>query len=125
MPRQRMPVLIRGVEYPDAHAAAAALGVSPDTVYCAIIRGNPDRCGLGPDYKARRRAGGLPPKPVTIAGRKFASMAELARFLGRDPRAVRISLRAGGIAKGRIVMAVLKQIAAEENAARRAMDKAE
>lgn len=120
-----MPVLIRGVTYPSAREAAEALGVSVDTVYCAIIRGNPDRCGLGVDYQNRRRGGGLPPKPVTVAGRQFASMADLARFLGRDPRAVRISLRAGATARGRIVMAVLKEIARQENEARRAMDKAE
>ena len=125
MSRQRMSVEIRGVIYPDADAAAAALGVSPDTVYCAIIRGNPDRCGLGPDYQKRATKGGRPPKPVIVAGRRFASMADLARFLGRSPRAVRASLRAGGLARGRIVMAVMKQIAAEENAARRAMDQAE
>ncbi len=42
MPRARMPVMIRGKTYPDAQAAAKALRVAPATVYCGIIRGNPD-----------------------------------------------------------------------------------
>ena len=120
MPRQKMPVMIRGVTYPDAEAAAKALRVAVDTVYCGIIRGNPDRIGLGPDYAARPHKGGKPPKPVTVAGQRFASMAELARAIGREPRAVRVSLRAGGIAKDRIVRAVMALIAARENAAMRA-----
>lgn len=36
--RQRMPVMIRGVQYKDAHTAAEALGVSLATVYDAISR---------------------------------------------------------------------------------------
>ncbi len=123
--RQRMPVAIRGVTYPDAHAAAKALRVSVDTVYCGISRGNPDRIGLGPDYAARQRKGGLPPKPVTVAGQRFASMAELARAIGRDPRNVRNSLRAGGLARERIVRAVMALIAARENAAMRAAMRSE
>lgn len=120
MPRENMPVMIRGKLYPDAKAAAKALRVSVDTVYCGISRGNPDRIGLGPDYAARPHRGGLPPKPVTVAGQHFASMAELARAIGREPRAVRVSLRAGGIAKDRIVRAVMALVAARENAAMRA-----
>lgn len=120
-----MQVQIRGKVYPSAPAAARALKVSVSTVYCAISRGNADRCGLGVDYENRARGGGLPPKPIIVAGRRFASMADLARFLDRDPRAVRTSLRAGAVAKGRIVMAVMQEIARQENMARRAMDKAE
>lgn len=114
MSRQRMPITIRGVTYPDAHAAGKALGVSYQTVYCAVCRGNIERVGLGIDYRNRRVKGGKPPKPVIIAGRRFASIAALARALGREPRNVRISLKAGDVAKGRIVLAVLKMIAAEE-----------
>lgn len=120
MPRERMQVMIRGKVYEDAHAAAKALRVAVDTVYCGISRGNPDRIGLGPDYRARPRKGGLPPKPVVVAGQRFASMADLARALGRDPRNVRHSLRAGGLARERIVRAVMALVAARENAAMRA-----
>ena len=125
MTRQTMTVAIRGVTYPSAQAAATALGVKPSTLSCAISRGDIDRIGLGVDYARRETKGGLPPEPVIVAGRRFASMADLARFLGRDPRNVRVSLRAGGTAQGRIVVAVMKQIAAKENAARRAADLAE
>lgn len=120
MPRERMPVMIRGKLYADAHAAAKALRVAVSTVYCGVIRGNPDRIGLGPDYAARPHRGGLPPKPVTVAGQRFASMAELARAIGRDPRNVRNSLRAGGLARERIVRAVMALVADRENAAMRA-----
>lgn len=118
-----MKVLIRGTEYPSARAAADALGVSVATVYCAIIRRDPDSIGLGRGKNKTRRAGGLPPKPVIVAGRKFASIADLARFLSRDPHDVRQSLKRGRLAHERIVLAVMKQIAKEENAARRAADK--
>lgn len=122
-----MPVLIRGKEYPSAKEAAKALGVATATVYCGVIRGNPDRIGLGPDYSARRRGGGKPPQPVTIAGQHFPSMADLARAIGRDPRSVRASLKRGGEAHRRIVRAVMeivaqrmKEAAARENAALKA-----
>lgn len=123
MPRQNMPVVIRGERYIDCHDAAAALGVAVSTVYCGVIRGNPDRIGLGPDCAARRRAGGLPPKPVKVCGEDFASMADLARAIGREPRNVRTSLKAGGLAKQRIILAVMRLIAARENAAMKAATK--
>lgn len=124
MPRPRMSVTIRGVTYPDAEAAAKALRVAKATVYCGIIRGDPDRIGIGRGRGPRSgKKGGLPPKPVTVAGRKFSSMAALARAIGRDPRCVRVSLRAGGLAQERIALAVIKLIAAEDMAARRAKDR--
>lgn len=122
--RTRMQVCIRGKIYPDAKAAAKALGVALATVYCGISRGNPDRIGLGPDYKRRRRqGGGQKPKPVVVAGQRFASIADLARAIGRDPRNVRHSLRRGAIAKRRIALAVMKIVAARENAAVKAAAK--
>lgn len=125
MSRQRMSVEIRGVIYPSAKAAARALGVSTATVYCALCRGDIDRVGLGVDYRKRATKGGRPPKPIIVAGRRFNSQADLARAIGRSPRALRVSLQAGGTAKERIALAVMKLIAQEENAARRAMDRAE
>lgn len=118
-----MRVLIRGVEYPDVHAAAAAHNVTVATVYDAIIRRDPDSIGLGRGKVKRNPKGGLPPKPITVAGQKFPSLAALARYIGRPPREVRTSLKRGELAQRRIVLAVMKRIAQQENAARRAADK--
>jgi hypothetical protein len=120
-----MQVAVRGVVYPDARAAAKALKVAVSSVYCAVIRGNPDRLGLGPDYRRRRTGGGLPPKPVTVAGQRFASMADLARAIGRDPRCVRKSLSGGPIARERIARAVMAIVAARENKALRSFTRGE
>lgn len=114
-----MRVFIRGKTYPDVKAAAADLGVATATVYCGIIRGNVDRIGLGVDYDARNHRGGRPPKPVTIGGQRFASMADLARAIGRDPRNVRASLRRGAESQRRIALAVMRLTAKRENAALR------
>lgn len=114
-----MRVCIRGKTYPDVKAAAADLGVATATVYCGIIRGNVDRIGLGPDYEARNHSGGRPPKPVIIGGQRFASMADLAKAIGREPRNVRASLRRGPEAHRRLAIAVMRAAAARENAALR------
>lgn len=112
-----MPVRIRGVEYPTARHAAAALGVSQQAIWSGLARGSIDRVGLGVDYKARRTLGGKP-KAVVVAGKPFKSMAELARFIGRRPCNVRVSLQSGEEARGRIIRAVLARVAEAENKAR-------
>jgi hypothetical protein len=110
-----MQVEIRGKVYENAKAAAKANGVAVASVYFAIIRGNPDRLGKGIDYKARKTKGGLPPKPVVIAGQRFESMAALARAIGRPSRSVRTAWNNGRRAP--IVLAVLNLIADRENRA--------
>lgn len=110
-----MRVTVRGVTYPSAHEAAAAHGVAVATVYCAISRGRIDRLGLGPDYKARKHGGGQKPQPVTVAGQRFASLAELARAIGRTPKAVRVSWKRGQ--RESIVLAVMRLVAERENKA--------
>lgn len=121
-----MMIEIRGKVYPDAKAAAKAKKVAVSTVYDAVIRRNPDTIGLGRGARPKAsRKGGKPPKPITVAGRRFASIAALARAIGREPRYVRASLKAGEIARNRIALAVMGLIAAEENAARRAVDRSE
>lgn len=115
---QMMSVVIRGKFYPSVPIAAKALKVATATIYDALSRGNIDRVGLGVDYKKRRNRGGSP-KPITIAGKTFPSMAELARSIGRSPKAVRASLCRGKEARLNITMAVLKLIAEQENIAMR------
>lgn len=113
MSRERMPVEIRGKLYAHAGTAAKALKIAESTVYCGIMRGNIDRIGLGPDYKARKTRGGRP-KTVTVAGKKFSSVADLARFINRSPKAVRASLTAGEDARQNVITAVIHKIAAQE-----------
>jgi len=115
-----MRVTIRGVTYASVKEAAQAIGVAPSTAACGLSRGDPDRIGLGLDYRARRQRGGTPPKAVTICGQHFASIGDLARAIGRDPRAVRTSLRKGETARANLVRAVLRLIADRENAAMKA-----
>lgn len=105
-----MPVTIRGVAYPSARHAAEALGVTVHAVYSGLCKGYIDRVGLGTDYASRKVKGGRP-RAVIVAGRSFQTIAELARFLGRDPSCVRVSLRSGPEAQGRIVRAVMAETA--------------
>lgn len=115
-----MTVVVRGKVYPNATAAAKALKVAESSVFCAIMRGNVDRLGLGIDYKKRVTKGGKC-RPVTIAGKQFESMAALAKAIGRPAKSVRFSLNAGPAARANIVHAVMKLIAEKENAAMRAV----
>lgn len=116
-----MPVLVRGTTYPSAKSCAAALGVSLATVYCAVSRRDPDSIGLGRGNRPpAARKGGLPRKPVIVAGQRFASVADLARAIGRNPKDVRSSLRRGEAAQRGIVLAVMKLVATRENEAMRA-----
>lgn len=111
-----MPVAVRGVIYPSAHDAAAALGVKVATVYDAISRRDPDTLGLGRSYIPAKNRKSPKAKPVTVAGTKFRSIADLARQIGRKPKDVAFSLRRGEIAHRRVVLAVMKMIAAKEQA---------
>lgn len=120
MTRERMPVVVRGKVYPNAAVAAKALKVAESSVFCAIMRGNVDRLGLGIDYKKRVTKGGKC-REITIAGKKFESMAALAKAIGRPAKSVRFSLNAGPAARANIARAVMKLIADQENAAMRAV----
>ena len=96
MPRPRMPVRIRGVDYENAHVAAAAIGVHVQTIYRSITIGYTEMVGDG-------RA-----TPVEIAGRRFSSKTELAHFVGMDVRDVRRALKAGKNARKRLEEKVAK-----------------
>ena len=79
--RAKMTVSIRGTTYPNAAAAAEAVGVSVATVYSAVIRGTTDTVGLGHNGPNRGK-GGLPPKPLTIGHISFPSMRAASIALG-------------------------------------------
>jgi len=109
-----MRVCIHGKTYPDVKTAAAALGVCPDTVYSALSRGNLNTCGQGKGNRTVKR-GGIPKKPITIHGRHFESIADLAKFIGRCKRSVRHSVANGTAASmTRIHEAVLKKLWEED-----------
>jgi hypothetical protein len=110
-----MRVTVRGKTYETVRECADHFGISTATVYCAVSRRDPDSIGLGRGRIKNNPGGGIPKRPVTVAGRRFASIAELARFIDRRPRDVCTSLHAGEIARSRIVTAVMKRQADVEN----------
>lgn len=70
-----MTLIIRGQQYADRRAAAAALGVSPAAVSMAKCRGRLDAVGSG-------HGGGQPARPVTIRGVGYPTIAAACRALG-------------------------------------------
>lgn len=110
-----MRVIVRGQMFETVRECADHFGVTTDTVYCAISRRDPDSIGRGRGRVKRTHGGGAQKKPMVVAGVRFASMADLARFVGKEPRLVRASLRRGDRAKMRIIQAVMKRQAEAEN----------
>lgn len=78
---------IRGRVYPDANAAAAALGVTADAVRMAARRGTLHRCGTGASHPE--------PMPVRIRGVVYPDARTAAAALGVTPTAVWAALAAG------------------------------
>lgn len=68
---------IRGTVYPDAKAAAAALGLHPTHVRAALREGRADRLGLG------RQA-----MPVRVRGKVFADAGAAAAHFGVSRSAI-------------------------------------
>ena len=82
--RYHMPVQVRGVLYPSATDAAAALGVTPAAVYQAIRRGATDTLGRGKgNYTTKRTQPPRPPKPVMLADGPQPSLRQASLHLGR------------------------------------------
>lgn len=106
-----MRVRVRGTTYESVKDCAAALGVSPKTVYTAVNYGNPDKIGTGrprPPGSGNQNIDNS--KPVTIAGKHFPSISALARFLGRDISCTRKALNTNGRAARAITEAVARTI---------------
>ena len=92
-----MPVRIRGKVYKSAKAAAKALKVSKANVYAMVTVGREDLIGIGTGKRADgSHSGGLPKKPITIAGVPFASLHEASLLLGLRPAHVGHVMRHGG-----------------------------
>ena len=89
-----MRVEVRGKIYKDVPTAAKKLGVAPATVYCAVSRRTTETLGLGKGNRTNRR-GGIPPKPITLGGTTFPSMAAASVALGYKRRYVQQVLTKG------------------------------
>lgn len=98
-----MPIRIRGQRFEDAHAAARHFGVTPQAVWSAIQVGDPDRVGRKGRYAHSSS------KPVRIAGRSFASMAQASLALGFERSYLSKTLKTGGpVARERVLAAAMR-----------------
>ena len=93
-----MPVRIRGKDYPDARAAAKALGVMTNTVYQAIVQGREDRLGL-PRAPVRNRG-----RQFSIGGMSWPSEAEACRQLGLCLNYIYLARRRGSVAMQQVIL---------------------
>lgn len=89
----RQSVTIRGVEYENTDVAAAAFGITRDTVSRAKRLGRLDFVGLHPSNT--RTSCGAGPMPVRIRGKLYPSAAEAARKLGVTANTVHTMISTG------------------------------
>lgn len=87
MSRIHRNLSIRGVVYPDADAAAEALGVTATQVRAHARAGTLDRCGAG--------GRGVAPMPVRVRGVDYPSPAAAAHAFGIGVDAVYRRIEAG------------------------------
>jgi hypothetical protein len=76
MPKELMPVRVRGVTYHSAQACADAIGVTRKTVYRNLSRGTPDMIGL---KYAKGRA-----TPFTYRMLSWPSKSDASRAMGLE-----------------------------------------
>ena len=87
------PAIVRGRRYPSLTAAAAAHGVTVQTLIGHLTKhGNLDRMGIGSAGNAR---GGGARRPITILGRTFQSRKAAAQALGTSPEYLGRLIRTG------------------------------
>lgn len=112
--RCKMRVEVRGVVYPDVHACAKALGVTPSTVYHALCKGKLDTLGMGRGKLKRPDAVGGKAMGVKIGPLHFRSMAQASVFLGFRRQYLWEALRGGNKAAKQNVMRVVMELASRE-----------
>jgi hypothetical protein len=106
-----MTVLIRGVEYPDAKAAAKHFKIDVSTVYWMIGKGKADRIGLGRGCNGRRAPG----IPFTVGAYTWPSRRKAEIALGLPSKYIERSLRLKNeSAMKRIILAAMKWAARGE-----------
>ena len=94
-----MRVKVRGTLYDSVRECAAALGISPKTVYWAINYGDPDKLGTGRSRPTKPRSPRFDAsKPQRVADIWFPSISAVARFIGKDITHTRNAIRKGGVA---------------------------
>lgn len=79
--RQNLRIRIRGVNYENPQAAAAALGVKTHTIYTAVASGREDFIGLGTS-RVKNRVAPCMLKPVNIGPFHWLSHKQAAADLG-------------------------------------------
>lgn len=89
------PTMIRGLAHEDAATAADALGVTVAAISAPISK-------VG--------------RVITVAGKTFATVAELSHFIGREPKTVRVSVNGGQVAHQRLIVAVVRAVIRNEKA---------
>lgn len=87
------PITVRGTEYPDEAAVAAAFGISPKAVRNAVNRGRQDYIGI-PAHLTRIRTG-QEPMTVRVRGTIYPSAKAAAEALGVTVVTVLTAIRAG------------------------------
>lgn len=116
-----MIVMVRGRKYASVEHAAKALNVTKSTIYCCLSRGTIDNVGRGRGVHAHHHIANK--KPIKIAGRTFESRSELARFIGRCPKAVRHSLTRGPDALAAIEAQVMQAVMKLDNKRHKSMER--
>lgn len=87
------PIIIRGVEYPDKAAIAAAFGISIPSVRNAIRLGRTEFIGI-PAHKTRKRTG-TDPMPMRIAGKVYPDAHAAAKALKVSVKTIYSALSTG------------------------------
>lgn len=105
------PCRINGRVYPSQRAAAKALGVTPQAICNAIIRGNEDNVGRFKGQKGNLNARHI---PVVIFGRSYRSKLAASKSLGVPYRTFCQWLDKGDL--GRLMIALSKAEATEARA---------
>lgn len=105
------PCRINGRLYPSQKAAAEAIGVKPQAICNAIIRGNEDNVLRFKGIKGNLHARHI---PVVIFGRSFRSKLAAATALGIPPRTFNRWLDQGDL--GRLMIAINKAEARKSEA---------
>lgn len=90
----RVPVTVRGEVFPSIAQAAKAMGLAPNTLSQHLANhGHLDRAGSGTARDSNGSGGRR--KPVTLAGRHFASQKAAAKALGTTDAYLRRLIRNG------------------------------
>jgi hypothetical protein len=113
-----MRVRVRGTIYDSVPEAAAALNVSPKSVYVSAHRGRLDTLGVGAGKRSTPGAayGGRPKRPIKIGPLEFDSLSEASKALGYHRNSLATAIRRGQFSsiEARAMQLVMKTNRREE-----------